>query len=112
MKTLRLLALALPVAVAACSWTVPADPGRNSRLRSRAGASFQPVSAAAPGAPYVDESAGAVYVARCSRCHEPFSPSRFSAAEWPALVQRYGPRAGLFGSERARVLAWLQAHAQ
>jgi len=101
--------------LAACSWSVPADPGENAR---RAGVGLAvPASAtsavgpAAAGAD-VDPAAGALYASRCAQCHELVHPASFSAAEWPTYVDRYGPRAGLFGSERARVLHWLQAHSR
>jgi hypothetical protein len=60
----------------------------------------------------VDDGARAIYLQRCSQCHEPFSPRHASPAEWPGLVRKYGPRAGLFGDERGRVLRWLQANAR
>jgi mono/diheme cytochrome c family protein len=100
--------------LSACRWSVPADPGRNAALRARP----EPVeatsgaSAPAPSAADADPGAGALYASRCAQCHEPFAPGTFTAGEWPIYVDRYGPRAGLFGSERARVLRWLQAHAR
>ena len=127
--------LALPVlsglsltALAACAWSVPADPGENARLRSAppAWSVETPVPRSGPGPaapgigpraapaarPASDDGARAVYLARCSACHEPFAPTHVSASQWPFYVAKYGPRAGLFGDERARVLAWLQAHSR
>jgi cytochrome c5 len=108
-----LLALAaLPVATAC--WSVPADPGANARLRSRAhapGAAVAGAPAAAAGEGAVDAGAAGVYYTRCAQCHEAYPPGAFSAGEWPLYVDRYGPRAGLYGGERARVLRWLQANA-
>lgn len=113
-----LLAAVLLAPLAACAWSVPADPGRNAALHTppeapggRGGA----VAPAAPGAPaaiHADPSAGALYASRCGQCHEPFAPQTFSAGEWPVYVDRYGPRAGLFGADRERVLRWLQANAR
>jgi hypothetical protein len=57
-----------------------------------------------------DPGARAIYLDRCSRCHEPFDPSYAPASQWPMFVARYGPRAGLVGHDRDRVLAWLQAN--
>lgn len=101
--------------LSACAWSVPADPGENARGR---GALLAPDSASLPSAAAqaslpaeADPAAGALYASRCAQCHEPVHPATYSAAEWPAYVDRYGPRAGLFGSQRVRVLAWLQAHA-
>jgi cytochrome c5 len=107
--------LLVPIGLAllgACAWSVPADPGLNSRLRRRPA----PATAAAtpPGAStaFEDEGARVLYVTRCGACHAPWPPTHVRAAEWPIYVARYGPRAGLFGAERARVLRWLQAHAE
>lgn len=108
--------------LAACSWSVPADPGENARLRSRpsgAGPAALPHPSAASGPGVValgsdasDDGARAIYLTRCSRCHEPFSPRHARAGDWPALVRKYGPRAGLFGEERDRVTRWLVANAR
>lgn len=95
--------------VGACRWGVPADPGLNARLRARP-AAFVPTATAAVGASS-DAGAAALYAERCGRCHAPYPPSHAPASRWPALVARYGPRAGLFGEERARVLDWLMASA-
>src|SRR5437773_1006607 len=80
---LRAIVVICVMGLPACSWSVPADPGKNAALRGRP----------AP----VDDGARTLYVQHCSRCHEPFSPSHATAEEWPSLVRRYGPRAGLFG---------------
>ena len=107
--------------VTSCTWAVPADPGQNARLRSHASdASPVAESASAPGPAPVralfgdatDDGARAVYLHRCGQCHEPFSPRHASADEWPGYVRKYGPRAGLFGEERDRVLRWLQANSR
>ena len=107
--------LAASALLAACAWSVPADPGANARLRSgsasdRAAPSADRAGRAASRA--ADDGARSIYMNRCSKCHEPFAPSHASPGEWPALVRRYGPRAGLFGDERERVLRWLQANAR
>jgi hypothetical protein len=54
----------------------------------------------------------AVYLSRCGRCHEPHDPTEAFAGEWPGILRRMAPRAGLFGPERDRVLRWLQANAR
>jgi hypothetical protein len=116
--TASLLASTSVAALAACTWSVPADPGENARLRAGLPAwtvpATNPATPAAGDArayprPAPDDGAKAIYLARCSACHEPFAPTHVSAGEWPTYVAKYGPRAGLFGQERARVLAWLQA---
>ena len=99
---------------AACSWAVPADPGLNARERA-APIQFDPGPAgpgvAAPAPMHVDPRAAGIYAQRCGTCHELFHPTDYSAAEWPTYVNKYAPRAGLYGTERAMVLRWLQANA-
>jgi hypothetical protein len=110
-----LLALALTHATGC--WSVPADPGENARLRARRDV---PALAAAGGsgggspglvADGADPAAASLYAVRCAQCHEAYPPEAFSAGEWPLYVDRYGPRAGLYGADRASVLRWLQANA-
>jgi hypothetical protein len=98
----------------ACTWSVPADPGLNARLRGGDHAAANAPGAMLSGAPdgSADAGAGRLYVEHCARCHEPVPPASIAAADWPRYVRRYGPRAGLFGTERARVLRWLQAQSQ
>ena len=105
-------ALALPLilgCVAACSWSVPADPGENARFRR--GTRDAESGTTWPSGP-ADEGARTVYVTKCGQCHEPFAPSHATAAQWPHYVRKYGPRAGLFGAERERVLEWLQSQSR
>jgi hypothetical protein len=115
-------ALALcTLALAACAWSVPADPGKNAARRARVvprtgpapGVAFVPEAPpAAANAAAGDDDARQTYLAHCSRCHEAFPPAHATADEWPGLVRRYAPRAGLFGADRDRVLRWLQANAR
>lgn len=115
------VALAAASLSTACSWAVPADPGQNARLRSHgsdagpaadSGFAAGPAPVRAVGGDATDDGARAVYFQRCAQCHEPFSPKFASADEWPGYVRKYGPRAGLFGGERDRVVRWLQANAR
>ncbi|MHC5010963.1 MAG: hypothetical protein ACYTG6_08445 [Planctomycetota bacterium] len=98
--------------ITACSWSVPANPGRNARLRSRDTGTDQVRTHAVSSATEAMNDAGAaeIYNRRCGTCHEPYPPTQVPAAQWPFFVNKYGPRAGLFGEERTRVLRWLQAN--
>jgi hypothetical protein len=107
-----LLPLLLAVAVAACSVSVPADPAANARLRKRRTTPPGAVALALSGrTPAGDPATRALYEDKCGQCHAPIPPTFATAEDWPVFVRRYGPRAGLFGAERARVLAWLQGNA-
>lgn len=105
--------LAAVLSVGACRWSVPADPGENARLRSRRAPTLADADAAF-GTPRgsADPGAAMLYYSRCAQCHAAIPPSAFPASQWPQLVERYGPRAGLFGAERSRVVAWLQVQAR
>lgn len=107
--------LFLLLAASACSWSVPADPGLNSKLRSRSTFTQTGTAKTAQQAAGIndadDPGAAALYYDHCSRCHAPFAPTYVSAGEWPRYVRRYAPRAGLYGADRQRVLTWLQANA-
>ena len=103
--------------LSACSWSVPADPGLNAKLHAKPSSSAGAIPpGTVPGAtvassPASDDAiARGLYLNHCSRCHEPIPPEALAAGDWPRYVRRYGPRAGLFGAERARVLRWLQAN--
>ena len=106
----------------ACAWSVPANPGLNARERGRveeadlsgapAGGPATPAPAAGIGGGGNDAATRALYLAKCGQCHAPWSPRHATAAEWPSLVRKYGPRAGLFGEDRERVVRYLQANAR
>lgn len=106
--------------LSACSWSVPADPGLNAKLHGEppTGAVAGPLAVATVGGGTIasaaahDAAARSLYLNHCTRCHEPIPPGAFAAGDWPRYVRRYGPRAGLFGADRTRVLRWLQANAR
>lgn len=105
------LVAAVASALAACSWSVPADPGLNARLRSRP----DPLVETPPPAAdlLIDpEDVRATYLVRCGRCHEPPSPRSASRDEWPGILRKMAPRAGLYGEDRDRVLRWLTANSR
>jgi len=119
-RTLRTLGLAAvfygAAVVAACSWQVPADPGLNYEQRTRAPAVARGLTAPPTSEEIArageDPQARALYMNHCGRCHAPFDPRAVAASQWPMYVKKYAPRAGLFGADRDRVLAWLQANAR
>ena len=98
----------------ACSgFSVPADPGLRAKMYGSASdGAAAPVAATATRTAVADEGARTLYLNHCGTCHEPFDPRSMAAGDWPRFVRKYGPRAGLFGTNRARVLAWLQANAR
>jgi len=49
------------------------------------------------------------YEARCGVCHVPRPREEFSVAEWPRILDVMAPRAGLTGTQRERVSAYLTA---
>ncbi len=99
---------------AACSgFSVPADPGLRAKMYGGASEeAASPVAATATRPAFADEGARTLYMSHCGACHEPFDPGSMGAGDWPRFVRKYGPRAGLFGANRARVLTWLQANAR
>lgn len=108
------LLLAGALLLAACSWSVPANPGRNVALRDpdTSWTTTQVSLEGADGTATDDAEAARMYVTRCGKCHVPFPPTQVPAARWPFFVAKYGPRAGLFGEDRERVLVWLMANAE
>jgi hypothetical protein len=106
------------LALVACAWSVPADPGLNAARRSPdayaasapAGGLAQGQTLSGPGAD--DPVARSLYAQHCGRCHALFAPRHLSAEAWPAMVRSMAPRAGLFGANRERVAAWLVANAR
>ena len=111
-----LLAAFLAGPLAACAWSVPADPGHNLLERGTAAPAAAAAAVAAavapPGAGPGDDGTRALYERKCGQCHAPFAPRHATPAQWPGFVRTYGPRAGLFGEDRARVTRWLQAAAR
>lgn len=103
---LRRLLLLLPTA--ACAWSVQVEPLKAAGPSPAAAASPAPGETLGGG----DPEARALYVSHCGRCHDPFPPTHAPAKAWPRLVAKYGPRAQLFGEDRARVLLWLRSQAR
>ena len=106
------LLLLLGGILTSCAWSVPASPGKNALARTpKQQVEMVPTSAAMPQG-QADPATEALYLNKCGRCHVAHQPTAHAAGAWPFYVHKYGPRAGLFGEERARVLDWLQANAR
>ena len=113
MRVAAVVAALYFVLTSACAWSVPADPGLNAIRRSPPQrASVAGVSEDTRATLADDPQVAAIYYRKCSQCHAPFHPTYLPASLWPAYVRKYAPGAGLFGRDRQRVLAWLQAHAE
>lgn len=63
-----------------------------------------------PNGPYAQGER--TYRSHCAACHRLRAPSSETRARWAWAVEKYGPRAKLFGADRADVLAFLQAYAK
>ena len=98
--------------VTSCAWSVPASPGLNAMARTPKSDGAMVATSIAPGSGTDDPATETLYLSKCGRCHVAHQPSRYAAGAWPFYVHKYGPRAGLFGEERMRVLEWLQANAR
>jgi len=105
----RLPRLLLLLPAAACGWSVRVEPPKATTGGPPRVAPAEP--GASWGSVAGDPEARALYLNHCGRCHEPFLPSHAPADAWPRLVGKYGPRAQLFGKERARVVQWLKLQA-
>jgi len=86
------------VAIAACSKkTIPTIERRTEE----------------PPAPVVEVNLAAgekIYTARCSRCHELYKPSKYTAQRWELILTTMIPRAGLSGADAANVRAYVKAN--
>ena len=84
-------------------------PSRGLRAFLIALAAIGAMSGCATGAGSFDGPDGdrRLYEARCGFCHVPFAREDFDAREWPGVVKKMGPRAGLTGHQRERVLRYL-----
>ncbi len=49
---------------------------------------------------------------KCSKCHELFEPSKFTAAKWEKVIDWMGPRAKLETSEKEAILAYVKYNAK
>jgi hypothetical protein len=50
-----------------------------------------------------------VYMAQCSRCHEPMMPSEVSAADWHIVTPGMAWNAGISEEDEAAVLKYILA---
>ncbi|MEI9959044.1 MAG: hypothetical protein WDM90_22635 [Ferruginibacter sp.] len=69
-----------------------------------------------PPVPAVDNSAvtqgQTTYTAKCGRCHGLKTTTDFTAERWVGLVESMAPKARLDATEKANVLAYVQANAK
>lgn len=52
------------------------------------------------------------YEAKCGRCHALHAPDEYTAEKWVPYVDAMAPKARLTDSEKANVLAYVQANAK
>lgn len=68
---------------------------------------------AAPEAVATNVASGKItYEAKCGRCHGLKEPGEYTAEKWVGLVNWMAPKAHLSDSEKADVLAYVQAGAK
>lgn len=48
-----------------------------------------------------------LYVNKCGKCHELFSPNKYNKADWGKWVDRMAPKSKLTAEEKAKVLAYV-----
>lgn len=49
---------------------------------------------------------------KCSKCHELYEPSKFSAAKWEKVIDWMGPRAKLEATDKEAIIAYVQHNAK
>lgn len=59
--------------------------------------------------PAVLQKGYGVYMAQCSRCHEPMMPSKVSAADWHIVTPGMAWNAGISEADEAAVLKYILA---
>ncbi|MHB8417103.1 MAG: hypothetical protein ACYDCL_03440 [Myxococcales bacterium] len=82
---------ALPLALAGCAAAPPMPP---------------------PDAPAEVRAGHDLYLTKCTLCHDAIAPAEHVPSEWPALVEKYAPRARLSPEQKAEVLAYVQQYAR
>lgn len=70
--------------------------------------------AVSPAPVLTDEMAAAkeTYEANCQRCHHLKNPAIFTALEWPRLVDKMAPKAGINEEKKAAILSYVLAFAK
>lgn len=48
-----------------------------------------------------------LYLNKCGKCHELFSPNKYNKTNWTKWVDRMAPKAKLTADEKAKVLAYV-----
>jgi hypothetical protein len=49
---------------------------------------------------------------KCSKCHELYEPSKFSAVKWEKVIDWMGPRAKLEATDKEAILAYVKNNAK
>jgi nitrate/TMAO reductase-like tetraheme cytochrome c subunit len=52
------------------------------------------------------------YEANCQRCHNLKKPANYTALEWPRLVDKMAPKAGISEEQKAAILNYVIAFAK
>ena len=67
-----------------------------------------------PNAYVWDEMAAAkeTYESNCQRCHNLKNPAKFTALEWPQLVDKMAPKARINETQKAAILSYVLAFAK
>ncbi|MBG7607559.1 MAG: cytochrome c [Verrucomicrobia bacterium] len=93
----RFSALAFVIAISACS-SSPQLPVPSAAMAAGSGEDLA-----------VLQKGYGVYMAQCSRCHEPMMPSEISTEDWHLITPGMAWNAGISEAEEAAVLKYILA---
>jgi len=79
---------------------------------SQSTAEATPANAEATASVSSGKTGAQLWAENCARCHNLRSPSEFSAAEWPIIVQEMRVRAPLTGEQERKITEFLQSASQ
>jgi hypothetical protein len=98
---MKKIALALLIAVAAGCAPAPVIPVPDAAMAAKSGDKL----------PILQKGYG-VYMAQCSRCHEPMMPSKVSEDDWHIVTPGMAWNAGISEADEAAVLKYILAAKQ